>query len=134
MDKLGGFSKQKSRMVNTVNLYFYFQTCLYFRCKMMVSEQTNKAQVSKSSTVYKPFSCFFIASLPSGSWTKNGNTQRPRSSVCPSEHLLPVCTAGDKQVFSIRSPGRCVSTCEEGGAERKQNRPPNSVLLERCWK
>lgn len=70
MDEWGGCVSQMTRVVDTGNLCIYFQILFLFPLSSVVkwwscciSKQRSQAQVSKSSSVYKPFSFYFSNAL-----------------------------------------------------------------------
>lgn len=104
---------------------------IVFCCKMLVSLHL-KAKKSSSSIPIK-FSVqtllllFFQHPCLQVPGQYNGNIQRPRSSGCPSEVLLPVPT-GDKQInHPSDQPARCVTILWGRWGREKTELSPNSV-------
>lgn len=143
MDERGGCSTQKSRVVDTVKLYIYFQILFLFPLSSVVkwwshciSEKTNQAQESKPSSVYKLFSfSLFARTLAFRQLDKEMGTSREQGLQSTHQRLSYVFVVFMQQMTNRFSPSNHLADGKVGQKEKRiepQIRFSEEVLEMRC--
>lgn len=131
MEESGGCFSQMNRVVDTENLYIYFQIIFLFPLSSVVkwwshfiSKQRNEGQVSQSNSLYKPFSFCFSNIL--AFWHLDTGMETPRDQRLQGLHqklfyLLPWCNRWQTGFLHQINLADVSLLFGEGEAERKQN-------------